>query len=638
MDQSENQSVNPTASDRETISDLVARRMSRRNFLAGASASAGLLASGCATPSAPLTDAPAANANPISYGFKEISRSLDERSHIPEGYVSDLVIRWGDALFADSPTFDPANQTAAAQKRQFGYNNDYIGFVPLNEGGSRGLLCVNHEYTSTALMLPGVAANYPDSMTQALCEVEMAAHGGTIVEVVNEGEGWRPVVGSAYNRRLMAYDTPMEMSGPAAGHARLRTSEDPDGQIVDGTLNNCAGGITPWGTYLMAEENFNGYFSGSLPDDHPERVNHDRYGVPGGWYAWGRHFDRFDISKEPNEPNRHGWVVEVDPMDPDSMPKKRTALGRFKHEGAESVIAPDGRLVVYMGDDQRFDYVYKFVSAKPVDQADRAANRDLLDDGVLYVARFSDDGAVDWMPLVWGEGPLTPENGFGSQAEVMIETRRAADLLGATPMDRPEDIQPDSGSGSVWLMLTNNSRREADQTDAANPRGPNLFGHIIEIIEPNGDFTATRSRWDMLVLCGDPDDVASGARWSPMISANGWYGSPDNCAIDASGRLWVSTDGNDDTGAADGIWAMETEGPARGYSRAFFRAPIGAEVCGPRFTADSRTLFLAVQHPGDGEGASYENPTTRWPDFQDGAPPRPSVLAVRKRDGGVVGS
>ncbi|MEO1661652.1 MAG: PhoX family phosphatase [Pseudomonadota bacterium] len=647
LDQSENTSTNPRiAKGAKTISDIIEARLDRRGFLGGLAATSGAFLAGCATsePLAPAADVPAAPAMPkpastSSFAFDEILRGMDETHHVPNGYTTDLVLRWGDPLFADSPEFDPMAQSEAAQLRQFGYNNDFLGFVPLEAGANgeaRGLLCVNHEYVSTPLMQPGVAQNYPASMTRERCLTEMAAHGGSVVEVAQSESGWAPVIGSRYNRRITAHLTPMQLTGPAAGSDRLKTREDPNGELVAGTMNNCAGGITPWGTWLMAEENFNGNFLGSLPEEHPEATNHKRYGVAGGWYQWGRHIDRYDISKEPNEPNRFGWVVEVDPMDPTSTPKKRTALGRFKHEGAESVIAPDGRVVVYMGDDQRFDYVYKYVSAGRYDPDAPMANRDLLDDGTLYVARFDDDGWVEWMPLVFGEGLLTPENGFASQADVLIDTRLAADLLGATPMDRPEDVEPNAAAGNVWVMLTNNNRRTEDELSAANPRPNNRFGHIIEITEPDGDFTATQSRWEILVRCGDPSVAEIGATWNPLTSDQGWYGSPDNCAMDPSGRLWVSTDGNDGTGAADGVWAMETDGDRRGTGKAFFRAPIGAEVCGPRFTEDGETLFVAVQHPGDGDGATFESPTTRWPDFADGVPPRPSVIAIRKTDGGPI--
>ena len=639
MDQSEDITSNPRIkAGVATIGDVIDKRLSRRGFLGGLAATSGLMASGCASTGAVAR--PETGETSV-FAFQEITRGLDETHHIPDGYTADLLIRWGDPLFSDSPTFDPMNQNEAAQLKQFGYNNDYLGFVPLPaaaDGEPRGLLCVNHEYVSTPLMQPGVASTYPASMTPERCRVEMAAHGGSVVEIVMGDDGWKPVVGSQYNRRITAHRTPMIMTGPAAGSPRLRTSEDPTGRVVAGTLNNCAGGITPWGTWLMAEENFNGNFLGKLPDDHRETANHKRYGVPSGWYQWGRHFDRFDVSKEPNEPNRFGWVVEVDPANPNSTPKKRSALGRFKHEGCESIVAPDGRVVIYMGDDQRFDYVYKFVTAGKYDPGAPEANRDLLDEGTLYVARFDDDGSVQWLALTYGEGPLTRENGFASQADVLIEARRAADALGATPMDRPEDVEPDPRTGKVWVMLTNNHRRTEDQVDAANPRAENKFGHIIEITEPDGDFTATRSRWDILVRCGDPKVAEIGATWNPLTSDAGWFGSPDNCALDPSGRLWVATDGNDDTGAADGVWAIETMGERRGTSRAFFRAPIGAEVCGPRFTEDGKTLFVAVQHPGDGDGATFETPTTRWPDFAEGVPPRPSVLAIRKKDGGLIGT
>ncbi len=634
VDDSENKTTNPRiAAGAQTIADIITNRLSRRSFLGGVSAAAATAGLGCATGPRSAPNAAA------DVTFAEIARGAGGDHHLPDGYAADLLLRWGDAVFPDSPAFDPYNQTAAAQERQFGYNNDFIGYYPLGAAGAdsrRGLLCVNHEYTSTRLMFPGLSGGRIPSREE--CAVEMAAHGGTIVEIERTRNGaWRPVLDSRFNRRITSGGTAMTLTGPAAGSDRLKTRDDPTGRQVIGTMNNCAGGVTPWGTYLMAEENFNGNFLGALADGHPEAENHARYGVPGGWYQWGRYFDRFDVSKTPNEPNRFGWVVEVDILDPTSMPKKRTTMGRFKHEGAESVIAPDGRVVVYMGDDQRFDYVYKFVTARTFDPVDRTANLDLLDEGTLYVARFGEDGGLDWMALNFGEGPLTPQNGFYSQADVLIETRRAADLLGATPMDRPEDVEPDPASGRVYLMLTNNTRRTAEQVDAANPRANNAFGHIIEIVEPDGDFTATRSRWDILVRCGDPADPQTGSMWNPATSENGWFGSPDNCAVDPSGRLWIATDGNEATGANDGLWALATDGDKRGTGRAFFRAPNGAEVCGPRFTPDGKTLFLAVQHPGDGRGTSFEAPSTRWPDFAERMPPRPSVVAIRRQDGADIG-
>ena len=644
MDDSENKTVNPRiAAGAATIGDVIGQRLSRRGFLGGLGAVSAVALAGCARGAqvpGPAGSAEAPSADIAGFSFDELARGMDETHHVAEGYRADVLIRWGDPLFADSPAFDPANQTAEAQRRQFGYNNDFIGYVPLeadSEGRERALLCVNHEYTSTNIMLPGVTADYPASMTRELCEIEMAAHGGSIVEIRKEDGVWKPVTDSYYNRRITADTTNMRMTGPAAGSPRLQTTEDPTGLVVSGTMNNCAGGITPWGTYLMAEENFNGNFLGELPENHPEAENHKRYGVPSGWYQWGRFFDRYDVSKEPNEPNRFGWIVEVDPTDPNHVPRKRTALGRFKHEGAESVVAPDGRVVVYSGDDQRFDYVYKFVTKGKFEPGNWMVNGDLLDEGTLYVARFDADGTVAWLPLVYGTGPLTEENGFASQADVLIETRRAADLLGATPMDRPEDVEPNAKTGRVYLMLTNNDRRSEAQVDAANPRASNRFGHIIEIIEPEGDFASETSRWEILVRCGDPSIAPVGALWNPLTTENGWFASPDNCAIDPQGRLWVSTDGNEDTGAADGLWALETHGEGRGTGRHFFRCPVGAELCGPRFNEAGDALFLAVQHPGDTEGASFEAPGTRWPDFQPAMPPRPSVMVVTRKGGGPIG-
>ncbi|MEM9014034.1 MAG: PhoX family phosphatase [Pseudomonadota bacterium] len=640
MDASEDRPSNPrVAAGVETINDIIAERLSRRGFLAGLSAVAAT-GYGCAKRSRGdgLAGESDPNDDPV-FSFTEIPRGADAYHHAPDDYLVDLVIRWGDGIFPDAPTYDPFAQTASAQERQFGYNNDFIGFYPLGDDGIsavNGLLCVNHEYTSTPLMFPGLAGRRQLSREQ--CDVELAAHGGSVVEVQKDTEGaWRPVRESSFNRRITGGSTEMEITGPAAGDDRMKTASDPTGRRVIGTLNNCAGGVTPWGTYLMAEENFNGCFMGELEPNSPETDNYARYGVPGGWYQWGRYIDRFDVSKTPNEPNRFGWVVEVDILDPESTPKKRTAMGRFKHEGAESVVAPDGRVVVYMGDDQRFDYVYKFITNETFDKKNRTKNMNLLDNGTLYVGRFDPDGGLEWMPLIYGDGPLTEENGFRSQADVMIDTRRAGDLLGATPMDRPEDVEPDPSGGRVFVMLTNNSRRTEEQIDAANPRAKNETGHIIEIIEPEGDFASTQSRWEILVRCGDPHDPVIGATWNGATSENGWFGSPDNCAVDPSGRLWVATDGNENTGANDGLWAVTTDGPERGTGRAFFRAPNGAEVCGPRFTPDGKTVFLSVQHPGDGDGASFENPTTRWPDFEEGAPPRPSVVAIRRKDGGVIG-
>jgi len=629
-----------------TMGDIINRRFSRRGFLGGS-----LAVTAIATTVSPLAlmIADEARAEGMSaFSFSEVEAGVDETHHVAEGYDADVLLRWGDKVFADSPEFDPMNQTAESQSKQFGYNNDYVGFIPLDGADDHGLLVVNHEYTNAELMFPNWATIGKDGegkdkvmmgeFTRDIVDIEMAAHGGTVIEIRKQDGKWIPVLDGKMNRRLHV-GTEMALTGPAAGHDRLKTKADPSGTKVFGTLNNCAGGVTPWGTWLMAEENFHGYFIGELPEGHPEAVNYKRYGAPAGWYNWGTHHDRFDVSKEPNEPNRFGWVVEVDPMDPNSVPKKRTALGRMKHEGAESVVNKDGRVVFYCGDDERFDYVYKFVTSTAYNPNDRAANMDLLDDGTLYVARFDSDGTVDWMPLVHGEGPLNADNGFMSQADVVIEARRAGDLLGATRMDRPEDVQPNAMTGKVYCMLTNNTRRKEGDENAANPRANNAFGHIIEISETDGDFASTKSTWEILLKCGDPSVTEVGASFSSATTTNGWFGMPDNCAIDADGRLWVSTDGNSEkrTGRTDGLWAVDTDGDARATSKLFFRVPVGAEMCGPLFDPTGETVFLAVQHPGDEGLATYEQPATRWPDFRDDMPVRPAVVAVTKQGGGKIG-
>ena len=310
-------------------------------------------------------------------------------------------------------------------------------------------------------------------------------------------------------------------------------------------------------------------------------------------------------------------------------------------------MSKEGKLVIYSGDDNRFDYQYKYVSGGTVPDETAVFGSSLFSDGTLYVARFNEDGTVDWLPLVHGTGPLTAENGFNDQGDVMIDTRIAADLLGATPMDRPEDAQP-GPNGTAYIMLTNNTRRKADQVNAANPRPESAFGHIIEIREDGEDHAATRGTWAILVKCGDPTIEEVGAQWNPETSENGWFGSPDNCVIDADGRLWISTDQGSNwgkTGKSDGLYGLETEGALRGHSKLFFRCPVGGELCGPYFTEDAETLFLAVQHPGtDGtkdfkgfeRNSTFEDPATRWPDFDPAMPPRPSVVVVTKQGGGKI--
>jgi len=538
-----------------------------------------------------------------SFTFKALEQVIKEGHQVAEGYSAEVLIRWGDKVLADAPDFDANNQSAEAQAKQFGYNCDFLAYMPLplgSDNSEHGLIHSNHEYTDPQLMF----ANFSkDTQTAEQSRIEMMAHNGSVIEVKKEGGKWRVVANSKYARRI-TLDTEMRISGPAAGHDRMKTGYDPTGTRIFGTINNCAGGKTPWGTALMAEENFQGYFAGGDPDNAPEARNYKRYGVKAkGRYPWHKTVARFDLGKEPNEPNRYGWIVEYDPYDPNSTPVKRTALGRFKHEGATSIVNKDGRVVFYLGDDQRFDYLYRFVTKGSYDPDNRAVNRDLLDQGTLSVAKF-DEKTVTWLPIVFGEGPLTPENDFHSQGDLLIETRRAADLVGGTPMDRPEDVEPNPVNGRVYVMLTNNSKRKEGQTDAVNPRHSNRYGQIVELVPPGGagadaDHAADVFEWNMFLMAGNK---ASGAVYHPESQA--WISSPDNCAFDTLGRLWISTDQGSKQikdNIPDGMYATDVEGPGRALLKLFRRAAERRDVR-PRVHAGRQDPLRRGPAPGRGKG------------------------------------
>jgi secreted PhoX family phosphatase len=609
------------------IAELISRRLLLKGMAAGGAfglfgcATAGAGALGEGDGSAPL-------------GFTEIGRTKDDRHHVAPGYTAQVLIRQGDPIKRGAPQYRPGQQTGAEQEQQFGTDNDFIAYMPLPRGSgssTRGLLGVNHENCRAPLVFPGNTS----SLTREQCEVQMAAQGFTVIEIARSGNAWRLVDDSRYNRRIST-NAPMRIAGPAAGSPRMRTHADPTGTRSFGTFNNCAGGTTPWGTMLTAEENIQIYFSGDAGKG-PEAAARKRHNITGkGRYQWARYFERFDLDKEPNEPNRFGWIVEIDPYDPGHTSVKRTALGRCAHECATTAVSHDGRIAVYSGDDARMEYVYKFVTRDKL-----GSGPDLLDNGTLYVARFEANGRMRWLPLVHGQGPLTAANGFNSQADVVIEARRAGDLLGATPMDRPEDVEAHPLTGRVYVVLTYNEQRKPDQVNAANPRANNRFGHIIEIVPPlvggKPDHAATQCDWGFFLMGGNPKVSEHAARYASPVSDNGWVAAPDNVAFDPKGRIWISTDGQDDAaGFNDSLYAAAVSGPSRGATRAFFNGPAGSEICGPCFTPDGRTLFLAVQHPGD--GSTFDKPSTRWPDFQDGMPPRSSVVAITRNDGGEIGS
>ena len=606
---------------RRTFEAIVRRRMNRRVVLRGALATGLLWTTGRVQ-----ADAPA----PAATTFQPVPLSDADELLVPEGYEWAPVLRWGDPLLPGAPDFDPHNLSPDAQAQQMGYNCDYVGFVPLPHGvvrPRRGLLCVSTEYTNPSRMWP-TPASKPADFTRLQCDVDMAAHGLNVAEIRRDRQGrWHLVPRSRRNRRVTPF-TPIAISGPAAGHPRMRTSEDPRGTTVLGTFANCAGNLTPWGTWLQAEENIEEYFAAtpSRADEFTAAEIATFDVEPESSHTWERHHPRFNMDREPNEFHRFGWMVETNPHDPNEMPVKRTALGRFEHEAGTVSMDDEKRVVVYMGDDARFECIYKFVARRAYVPGDREHNRQLLDEGILYVAKFEADGTGTWLPLVHGREKLQTRDGFSSQADVLIRTRAAAKSVGGTPMDRPEDIAVHPTTRDVYVALTNNTRRTQEQVDGPNPRAKNKHGHILEIREAGGDPKAKRFAWDILLLGRAPEGNA------PSVLS-----CPDNLAFDGDGNLWVATDGQPYTlKKNDGVYRVATSGPMRGLAQRFLSAVPGAEVCGPEFTPDGRTFFCAIQHPGS--GSRWENPSTRFPDYDPNMPPRPSVIAVHRTDGGRIGT
>ncbi|MDY7086564.1 MAG: PhoX family phosphatase [Actinomycetota bacterium] len=656
----------PNRSDNTYLGDVVNASMSRRGVMRAGAAGALVLglsgtAAATATPAvaAPRTGhAPPAGGKAGKLTFTAIPPNTLDSFVVPNGYDSSVVIRWGDPVVPGAPAFNLGKQTAKAQSQQFGYNNDFVGVLPLS--AERALLVVNHEYTNENLMFPGFTSQ--DALSVEQVKVAMAAHGMSVVEIERVGRTgeWRPVESRRlrYNRRITALETRFKLTGPVAGTTPVRTAADPRGQWVIGTLNNCAGGVTPWGTVLSGEENFNQYFVGGDGVPEADKPKLARYGIstttrhPSDSRKWERAQERFDLAKHPNEANRFGWVVEVDPFDPEAPPRKHTAMGRFKHEGANVIVARSGHVVAYMGDDERFDYLYKFVSDKKYRPGDRRHNLTLLESGTLYVAQVTGDspaaeidgsgklpadGAFDgsgkWIKLVSGHKSFVPGM---TAAEVLTWTRLAGDKVGATKMDRPEDVQPSPRTGKIYAAMTNNSNRGVGSNpaaDEANPRNANKHGHIFEITEDRGDHTGESFTWALPIVCGDPAaaDTYFGGYDKTAVSP---ISCPDNVAFDSAGNLWISTDGNA-LGSNDGLFATPIEGPERGRLRQFLTVPRGAETCGPFITSDDRSVFVAVQHPGEISGASLEKPASTWP---DGDYAKPGVVVTWRLDGRPVGS
>jgi secreted PhoX family phosphatase len=573
-------------------------------------------------------------------GFEGIPVDSADRLTVPRGYVAEAIAAWGEPVGVPGqmPAWrEDGSNSAADQELQMGMHHDGIHYYPL-DGSRRGLLVMNHEYTDDGLLHTDGLKDWTAEKTRK----SQAAHGVAVIEVEQRDGRWQMVRPSRHARRFTAA-TPFAVSGPAAGHVLMRTAADPTGRRVLGTLNNCASGMTPWGTYLSGEENWAFYFQGSATPTADQR----RWGLrEKASYPWWTTDERWDARKHPNEFHRFGWVVEIDPFDPASVPVKRTALGRAAHEGAWVGVTKDGRAVVYSGEDARFEYIYKFVSRDRIAPGGAKANAELLDHGTLYVARFDADGRGRWLPLLHGQGPLTPANGFADQGEVVIKTRQASDLLGATKMDRPEWLAIDPASGEVYCTLTNNSQRGADGMpglDAANPRANNVFGHIIRW-KDDGDFDGAAFGWNHLVLAGDPAQPRAEAKGNIKGDL---YACPDGIAFDPQGTLWIQTDAHATQMykgelANIGSNQMLACDVKTGQTRRFLTGPVNCEVTGVTWTPDGRTMFLNIQHPGetpsDRSDPNQPRRYSNWPDFRPGGRPRSATVVVRKLDGGVIGT
>jgi len=613
----------PETSD---FDEVVEEAISRRGLLGG------LVAFGTASfllGSSALTPAHAKGGS--RFGFDAVAAGTDDTIVVPKGFSWHAVVHWGDPLWSTGPEFDEATRgNGASQALAFGDNNDGMAFF---DAGDKAVMAVNNEYTNRSIMYGARETKLPETEDDVL--KGKAAHGVSVFEVRQAGDGkWRVVKDSPFNRRITA-DTEMELTGPAAGHDLLKTAADLTGKRSLGTWNNCGNGRTPWGTYLTCEENFNGYFSASDPD-YKVTPEQSRYGIrTKDWgYGWGAYDERFDVSKHPNEAHRAGYVVEIDPLDPKSTPTKRTALGRFKHENAEVVIAGDGRIVVYMGDDERGEYLYRFVSDGTYAVGGDAS--ELLDKGTLYAAKFHSDGSGKWLAL-------TPETtGMGDQAEICVFTRMAASAVKATTMDRPEWVAAHPMKAEVYCALTNNKNRgkkpnaggDAAPVGGPNPREANKYGQIVRWRPADGDHAADFFTWDLYVLAGNPavheeGDLRAG---SANVNAGNFFNAPDGLGFDSSGMLWIQTDGsysNEGDFAGMGNNQMLVGDPVTGEIRRFLVGPRECEVTGITFAADRRTLFVGIQHPGE-KGDSH------FPDGGDSVP-RSCVVAITRDDGGVIG-
>jgi secreted PhoX family phosphatase len=645
---------------RPTLHDLINSTMGRRRLLAGGLGMAaagvfGALIPACGSAdgdkdpkAAPEGDRIGQNVagapSPALLGFAAVPAIFDatfDAVKVAEGYQAQTLFAWGDPVVAGAAAWkSDGSNTVLEQEQQAGQAHDGMIFYPFPGEKDHGLLVMNHEFAEPATLHPAGPTSDAEGR-RPLVEVqkEQAAHGVSVIEIRRTLTGsWEVVKDSPWGRRIHM-NTPMLVSGPAAGHPRMKTVADPTGKSVLGTLNNCASSRTPWGTYLTCEENFQNYFANANADDLKSRREQDRYGVLAAselkWETADPRFDAALKSEEEyggyvNEVNRFGWVVEVDPFDPKFTPVKRTAMGRFSHENCECYQDADGNLAFYMGDDSRGEYLYKFVPNGRYDAKNPAANRQLLDNGTLYVAYFHEDGSGEWLELTHGRNGLNRLNGFVDQADVLINARAAADHVGATTMDRPEWVAIHPQTGEIFVTLTNNKNRGTDSgrqaLNAANPREKNLYGHIMKLAELDRDPRAKSFSWDIFVLCGDPNAATENLKGNIKGDV---FGSPDGIAFDASGRLWIQTDYDDAAPENQvlGLNQMLAADPTTREIRRFMVGPRGCEITGITFNPESTSMFVNIQHP-----------VLSFPASDGRTRPRSATVVITKKDGGVIGT
>lgn len=631
-------------SSNRTFTDVLNVNLSRRRFLQGGAAlAATAFVAGCSSSTGGvLRQQPA-------LAFTPVSISTADNITVPADYHAEAFLPWGTPLVAGAAAFQAdGSNSAEEQEQQVGSHHDGMHFFPIDAkttaiNSTEGLLVMNHEYVDPQFL----HAHGPQAAPRPRQQVhkEIAAHGVSVAHIKAHNGSWQLVANSPLNRRITG-STRMQLAGPAAGHEKMQTLYSPQGTHARGTLNNCAHGYTPWGTYLTCEENWARCFVNKQAHTREQT----RYGVARehGRYFWetatpsADEYRRFDVTPVGenatedyrNEANTYGWIVEIDPFNPDSVPKKHTALGRFAHEGIVFAEAVEGKpLVAYSGDDSRFEYIYKYVSAQPYQRA--TAGSHLLENGTLYVAKFNDDGSGEWLPLTLNNPVLTANAkragvDFSDQGDILLNTRLAADLLGATKMDRPEWGAVHPHTGEVYFTLTNNTRRTADQVDAANPRAENYAGHIIRWQEHAQGFN-----WDIFLLGGAPGTYTPDT--AITLDASNHHACPDGLWFDSAGLLWIQTDMSGAIQGSEtyGNNAMLVANPNTREVKRFLTGPVGCEITGVVTTPDRKTMFINVQHPG--EGSTPEAASSHWPDGGNSRP-RSSTVVIRHRQGKVIGS